>query len=264
MYCSKCGVENSDGSTHCVSCGGVLMDVAPEQPVGVQAVPVMVVEPKTCGLAIAAFVMGILSLFCSLFMAIPAIICGIIALVKIGKSNGQLKGNGFAIAGIVVPAVLSLVVVPLLLAILMPALSKVKVVAQRTVCATNLKGLSMAMHVYANDYDDQYPTQDQWCDLLIQEADVSPVSFHCPEMPEGIFGYAINKNLYKLESGQGNPQMVAIFEADLGRNGVGGMEDVALRHDQHQRVGCNVAFADGHIEFITEDRFEDLQWTVEE
>ena len=64
MYCSKCGVENSDGSTHCVNCGRVLMDVPPEQPVGVQAVPVMIVEPKTCGLAIAAFVMGILSMFC--------------------------------------------------------------------------------------------------------------------------------------------------------------------------------------------------------
>jgi prepilin-type processing-associated H-X9-DG protein len=260
MYCSKCGVQNSDASTHCANCGGVLMDVAPEQPV---AVPVMVVEPKTCGLAIASLVMGILTLFCSLFMAIPAIICGIIALVKIGKSQGQLKGNGFAIAGIVVPAVLSLVIVPLLLAILMPALAKAKVVAQRTVCATNLKGLSMAMYVYANDYDDQYPTQDQWCDLLIQEADVSPVSFHCPETPEGIFGYAINKNLYKIKLGQGSVQMVAIFEADLGRNGFGGIDDVVLRHDQHQGTGCNIAFADGHIEFVDEDRIADLQWTVE-
>ena len=89
MYCSKCGVQNSDGSTHCAGCGSVLGDM-PQQP-EVQAVPVMVVEPKTCGLAIAALVMGILSLFCSLVMAIPAIICGIIALVKISKSQGQLR-----------------------------------------------------------------------------------------------------------------------------------------------------------------------------
>ena len=263
MYCSKCGVQNTGEAIQCVNCGSVLMDT-PEQPVGVQAVPILTAEPQTCGLAIAALVMGILSLFCSIFMAIPAIICGIIALVKIGKSNGQLKGNGFAVAGIVVPAVTMFLVLPILLAILMPALSKVKVVAQRTVCATNLKGLSIAMHVYANDYDTQYPTQDQWCDLLIQEADVSPVSFRCPETPEGTFGYAVNENLYKLVPGPGGPQMVAIFEADLGRNSVGGMENVALRHDQQQGAGCNIAFADGHIEFVTRDCIADLQWAIEE
>ena len=225
--------------------------------------PVMVVEPKTCGLAIAALVMGILTLFCSLFMAIPALICGIIALVKIGKSNGQLKGNGFAIAGIVVPAVLSLVIVPMLLAILMPALNKTKHIAQRVVCGTNMKGLSTAMIVYMNDYDDKYPTQGQWCDLLIEKAGVSPKSFRCPLDPEGTFSYAINENLYELEPGQGGAQTVAIFEANLGRNGVGGIDDIAFRHDQHGQSGCNITFADGHVEFVTEDRITDLQWTVE-
>ena len=261
MYCSKCGVQNSDASTHCANCGGVLMDVAPEQPV---AVPVMVVEPKTCGLAIASLVMGILTLFCSLFMAIPAIICGIIALVKIGKSQGQLKGNGFAIAGIVVPAVLSLVVVPMLLAILMPALSKTKMIAQRVVCSTNMQGLSTAMIVYMNDYDDQYPTPDQWCDLLIQEVDVSPKSFQCPLDSEGAYSYAINGNLYKISDDKFPPaQMVAIFEADLGRNGAGGLDDVMLRHEQGGQLGCNITFADGYTEFVTEDRIAELKWTVE-
>lgn len=263
MYCSKCGVENSDGSTHCTNCGSVLMDTT--QQAVAQAVPVMTAEPKTCGLAIASLVMGILSLFCSFFMAIPAIICGIIALVKINKSNGQLKGNGFAVAGIAVPAVLSLVVVPMLLAILMPALSRVKMLSQRVVCSTNMSGLSTAMIVYMNNYDDHFPTQNQWCDLLIQEADVSPKSFQCPLDPEGLFSYAINENLYKIAPGKIAPaRMVVLFEADLGRNGVGGPEDLVLRHDQNQRIGCNIGFADGHVEFVTEDRIADLRWTVEE
>ena len=72
-----------------------------------------------------------------------------------------------------------------------------------------------------------------------------------------------NKNLYKIKLGQGSAQMVAIFEADLGRNGFGGIDDVVLRHDQHQGTGCNIAFADGHIEFVDEDRIAGLQWTVE-
>ena len=264
MYCSKCGVQNSEGSTHCTNCGSILMDIPSQQPVGVPAVPVMGAEPKTCGLAITTFVLGLLCMTCILWplLALPAIICGIIALVKISKSNGQLKGSGFAIAGLVIPVVFTLIM-PILAAILIPALSQAKMAAQRVVCATNLKALSTAMIVYMNDYDDQYPTPEQWCDLLIEKADVSPKSFQCPLDPEGTFSYAINENLSKLEPGQVSPQMVAIFEADLGRNGVGGLDDVVLRHDQHGKTGCNIAFADGHIEFVSEDRIPDLQWTAE-
>ena len=261
MYCSKCGVQNTDQAAQCANCGNVLTEGA--QQAVPQAVPVTVIEPKTCGLAIASLVMGILSLFCSLFMAIPAIICGIIALVKISKSNGQLKGNGFAVAGIAVPAVVMLLIGPILLAILMPAMSRAKMQAHRVVCMANMKGLSTAMIVYMNEYDDEYPTQGQWCDLLIEKAGVSPKSFRCPLDPEGTFSYAINENLYELEPGQGGAQTVAIFEANLGRNGVGGIDDIAFRHDQHGQSGCNITFADGHVEFVTEDRITDLQWTVE-
>jgi prepilin-type processing-associated H-X9-DG protein len=152
----------------------------------------------------------------------------------------------------------------MVLAIMMPALAKTKMIAQRVVCGTNLKGLSTAMIVYMNDYDDQYPTQDQWCDLLIQEADVASMSFRCPLDPEGSFSYAINENLYKISSDKlPPPQMVVIFEADLGRNGVGGPEDLVLRHDEHGKLGCNIAFADGHTEFVRADQIADLQWTAE-
>ena len=266
MYCSKCGVQNSDGVTHCVNCGSVLMDVP--QATQAQGAPVAAAgEPKTCGVAVAAFVMGLLSLTCILWpiLMLPAIICGIVALVKISKNKTCLKGTGLAVTGIVIPVVMTLLipVFAMVAAILMPALSRTKMVAQRVVCGTNLKGLSVAMIVYMNDYDEQYPTPEQWSDLLIDKADVSPKSFQCPLDPEGSFSYAINENLYELEPGQGGPQMVAIFEADLDRNGVGGLDDVVLRHDQHRGVGCNITFVDGHVEFVTEDRIAGLQWTVE-
>lgn len=261
MYCSKCGIENLDGSTQCTNCGSDLMNVPLEPVAGGQAAPAMVVEPKTCGLAIASLVMGILSLFCSFFMAIPAIICGIIALVKISKSNGQLKGSGLAIAGIAVPAVLSLVVIPLMLAILMPALSKVKVQAQRVVCATQLKTISIGMVSYMDEYDGQYPAPDQWCDLLIENEDIIPKGFCCPLDPEGSFSYAVNENLYTIVPGMvDRSQFVFLFEGNLGRNGVGGPEDLVLRHEE----GCNIAFADGHVEYVPADRIADLHWTIEE
>ena len=259
MYCSKCGVQNSEEATLCVNCGSVL-GAPVAQPAGGM-------EAQTCGLAIASLVMGVLSIFCSIVLALPAIICGIIALVKISKSQGQLKGNGLAIAGIAVPVVVTVVITPLMLAILMPALAKTKHIAMRVVCGTNLKGLSTAMTVYMNDYDDQYPTPENWCDLLIKEADVSPMSFQCPVAEEVEFCYAMNEGLQGFNMDTVDPatanQIVVLFEANLGKNGVGGMHDVVLRHNEHGQDGCNILFADGHVEFVTEDRIAMLKWTPE-
>lgn len=56
---------------------------------------------------------------------VPAIICGIIALVKISKSQGRLKGNGLAIAGIAIPFAL-LPIVGIVLAIAVPAFNEAR------------------------------------------------------------------------------------------------------------------------------------------
>ncbi|MCK5000354.1 MAG: type II secretion system protein [Anaerohalosphaera sp.] len=47
-------------------------------------------------------------------------------------------------------------IIALLLAILMPALGKVKKKAQSVVCKSNLKQLQLAASLYANDYDSKY------------------------------------------------------------------------------------------------------------
>ena len=135
--------------------------------------------------------------------------------------------------------------------------------AKRVVCGRNTEAISMAMMLYANDYDGKYPTPDQWCDLLIRETDISPKSFQCPLDPEGSFSYAINENVYAIDPNKILPQMVVLFEAEMGRNGVSGPKDLALRHNDRGQLGCNIAFADRHVEFVTEDRIGDLQWTAE-
>jgi prepilin-type N-terminal cleavage/methylation domain-containing protein/prepilin-type processing-associated H-X9-DG protein len=48
-------------------------------------------------------------------------------------------------------------IIALLLAILMPALSRAKEQAQATRCLANLKQIGVAMHLYAGDYDYQLP-----------------------------------------------------------------------------------------------------------
>ena len=144
MYCPKCGTENPDVAQSCSACGAIL---TPSQPT--TAEPIV---PKTSRLAIAALVLGILSAFTCIVTGVPALICGIVSLCKIEKSGGRLTGKGFAISGIILPVVV-VPVVALLMGILMPALSRARAQARRTVCLSNLRTLSLAWVLYAEDYD---------------------------------------------------------------------------------------------------------------
>jgi len=141
MYCSKCGKENPDDAQLCHSCSSVLTSTPTQAPT---------LSVKTSGMAIAALVLGILSIFTLGLTAIPAIILGIISLVIIEKSGGKITGRGFAIGGIVVPVI----AVPVsLMIILMPALNRVRKQARTIACMGNLKqwGLICAMYTEDND-----------------------------------------------------------------------------------------------------------------
>lgn len=68
-------------------------------------------EPKNSGISITSFVLGLIGTIfgccygLGLLTAIPGLITSIIALVKTKKSNGMLKGKGFAIAGLILSIV---------------------------------------------------------------------------------------------------------------------------------------------------------------
>jgi hypothetical protein len=147
MFCQKCGQENPDDSKMCRACGAVLT-TPPIQAPGLSV--------TSSGMAIAALVLGIMSVFTCALTAIPAIILGIVSLVRIEKSGGSLTGRGFAIAGIVVPSV-SLPLIALLMGIMMPALARTRQQAFRMVCGANLSGIGKAMQIYASDYDGAFP-----------------------------------------------------------------------------------------------------------
>ena len=250
MYCPKCGTENPDDAQLCRSCSWVLTSVSTVAPSP---------DAKTSGLAITSLVLGILS-FCTFFItAIPAIILGIIGIFKIKKSAGQLKGKGLAIAGIAISAISIFLAMLLLPVIMIPALAGAREQAQRVVCATNMSGLGKAMLIYANDNAEEYPTPSQWCDLLIQYADVSEKQFICKGASEGPCSYAMNKNIEKLGA-NAPPDTVLLFETSPGWNQVGGPE--ILTTDNHQGEGCNVLFNDAHVRFVRAEDVNELQWTA--
>ena len=71
----------------------------PEQP-GQQTPLTPQYPQKTSGFAITALVLGILGFLCIL-LGIPAIIFGHLARSSINQSNGQIKGAGMAMAGLI-------------------------------------------------------------------------------------------------------------------------------------------------------------------
>jgi hypothetical protein len=93
MYCQKCGAENLENAAMCQSCGGIFVYSQPS---------------KTSGMAITAMILGIsgfslLGVFGVVW--IISLVFGIIALNRINKSGGMLRGKGFAITGIITSAV---------------------------------------------------------------------------------------------------------------------------------------------------------------
>ena len=246
MYCPKCGTENADDARVCRSCSWALTIVA-------AAVPAPVA--KTSGLAIASLVLALLSPFTCFLTAIPAMIFGIVSLVKIGGSAGRLKGRGLAIAGIAIPPV-CLPFVALMMGILMPALVRVRQIAFRMVCGTNMVALSKAMLIYSNDYGEN-PTPEKWCDLLMERTEVAPETFRCKGASEGPCNYAINKNLEDL-GGAVEPDTVLLFETYPGWNQAGGQE--IRTTENHEGDGCNIVYVDGHAEFVKTQALNDLRW----
>ncbi len=64
-----------------------------------------------------------------------------------------MKKKGFTLVELLVV----IAIIALLMGILMPALARVRQLAFRMTCGTNLSGIGKAMLIYANDYEDEMP-----------------------------------------------------------------------------------------------------------
>ncbi len=204
--------------------------------------------PRTSGLAIASLVCGILGL-CTGISALIGLVLGIMALVKISKSEGRIGGKGLAIAGTSVSAcvtALLLLMIPIELALMLPALSQAKSKAQTIMCVNQLKQQALAVQMYADDNNGVLPAGAKWCDSLKPYLGGSTVVFHCPadSNPAAQCSYAFNARLSGLKLDKVNHGTVVLFESNGGWNAVGGSEQMTPRHG---RI-ILVALADGSVQ----------------
>ena len=115
---------------------------------------------ETSGKAVASLILGIINVFP---LCIVAIVLGHISLSEIRKSAGRLKGEGLAIAGLVL-GYLGLVVIPFILiiaAIAIPNLLRAKISANEAAAVGNVRNLVAAEVSYAT----MHPQAGFTCDL---------------------------------------------------------------------------------------------------
>jgi len=125
-----------------------------------QPFPASAAPPKT-GLSITSLVLGILSMVaCSIFTGIPAIITGHLARGRAKKEPGVYGGEGLALAGLImgyVSIAMTVVMIPLLAAMMLPALAKAKGKAQTVSCVNNMKQIGLAARLWSNDHNAKLP-----------------------------------------------------------------------------------------------------------
>lgn len=212
---------------------------------------------RTSGLAIGSLVLGILGIFTCGISAIAGLILGIVAMVKIKKSDGRLGGNGLALAGTIVSAVF-LLMLPIFAAMLLPALAKAKEKAQTILCMNNMKQLSIAMRMYATESQNQLPPAETWCDAIKPHVNL-PQAFQCPAANDGQRShFAFNAKLGRLNYDHVPPDTVVLFETQGGWNVHGGRE-LMLQNSRHGGTFL-VAFADGSVRELHQSELGSLRW----
>jgi type II secretory pathway pseudopilin PulG len=183
------------------------------------------------GKATTSLVLGLCSFLCSAITGIPAIILGVLALSDISKSQGRLTGNGQATAGIVTGGIGTVLICPVLIALLLPAVNAARQAARQAQCSNNLKQINLALINYSVQYgslppayiaDEDGTPMHSWRVLVLpfldqsiydqydfdepwdgpnnsQLADQMPACYQCPSHSTG----APNQTSYVVVNGPG-------------------------------------------------------------
>jgi hypothetical protein len=210
-------------------------------------------------LAILSLILGICGFCTAGLSAIAGLIVGIIGIVAIRNSAGRLTGGGLAIAGTAVSAV-SLFILPVMLAVTLPALTRVKGVARDGLAKANARQLSLAIIIYCDDNDGRFPPADNWPDVLDPYLGSGSNVLNSPFDPDAGRAWAMNAELdgQTMNSVKDKSRTVLFYEARFGSPTAGGPE--LLPEQPRGPRGYVIAFVDGHIDSLGPERLDELIW----
>jgi hypothetical protein len=109
-------------------------------------------SPRTSPWATASILCGILG--CLGITAILAVIFGLLGLRQVNRSDGQFKGRGTAIAGLVLGAIFVLVTI----FVSLPVVNGIFVAQRKMACTFRLHHLSAVFMMYTSNNNGHYPT----------------------------------------------------------------------------------------------------------
>jgi hypothetical protein len=152
VFCSGCGHNISVREKFCGMCGKETSATAPVAPVLGPAAEGTIFPAQTSGKAVASLVCG---LFVFAFpLSILAVLFGHLSVSEIRKSAGRLKGEGMAIAGLIL-GYIGLAIIPLVLiiaAIAIPNLLRARLAANESSAIASVKTLLAAEMGYSSSH----------------------------------------------------------------------------------------------------------------
>ena len=238
-------------------------DTPPQPPTAPQTAPPGAVpaRPKTSGHAVASLILGIVGP-CKVGLAsIAGLILGIVGLSKIKKSAGAIRGQGLAIAGIILSAlgVLMLALSPIPVAILLPAIATARDQARAVACMNNVKQITVAAHAYAADMENRLPPPDSWPEKLLPYMG-SEDMLNDPSDTAAGRAVAMNAALadMHLDALRDAGRTVMFFACAPGAPPAGGLELLPL--EPRYRGGHIIAFCDGNVDRVPPDELDNLIW----
>lgn len=209
---------------------------------------------KTSRVAIASMILGVAGFLTCGVSAIVGLALGVIALVRISKSRGQLGGQGFAIAGVAV-SVASL----LFAGILLYGLARLRESTFRSKCMCNVGVIAMEANQWLSKCGNgKYLPPSQ--EALVDKEMLDPMVYICrstgTKLEPGKF-VTDYESILDMASAVARPEAAGHPEMGCGLTAemLAGAPIVWDKKGNHAD-GRNVAYLDQAVEFVPEEQFE--------